>query len=286
MISFIKKLLDFFNGSASNYSLLYGIANNLCQWKQGDYGVSAAETIYGYLVPLALTLALGFVVLEIIDAVTRSGGPGNVTVEMVIMPMVKYVAAIVLILYGPQIVGYIFAGSNAFVDYLNDSVEALGLTTDVLDQAGTTYSQPKMHGLLVNTFVGLPTSLMSIIPQVIAAVILSIQVVNVKIEALLRFMFMPLAIANVPNGGVHGPGVRYIKSFFGNILMLGSILLVIKLTFLIAESITFNYMGDSTDIAGMVMNFMGGMIFKALIGPFAAIAAVQMIKSALKEAMG
>lgn len=270
--------------------MMYTIVQSITTWDASSPLVTVGETLYNVLCPFALSLALGFSILEILEAVSRQGGH-NTTIEMIVMPLVKF-AAVYLILYnGAWLVGKIFAGSNAFVKYIDsDIVSNIGDNLDTVKEvAGVS-----MSGVLASTFAQLIPGMIALVTQAVACVILAMNMVGVKIEIILRFAFMPFAIANVAQGGLHSSGLGYLKRFLANIFLLGCMALTVKLAFIATNEVCIavsSRLGDLISGSGTggvfkVIYSIGNTLFVSTVGPFAAITAVQSVKSALENALG
>lgn len=276
--------------SLGGFNMMYTIVQAITQWDASSPLITVGQALYNILCPFALSLALGFSILEILEAVSRQGGH-NTTIEMIVMPLVKF-AAVYLILYnGAWLVGKIFAGSNAFVNYIDTGVVAnIGNNLQQVEEvAGVS-----MSGVLASTFAQLIPGMIALVTQAIACVILAMNMVGVKIEIILRFAFMPFAIANVAQGGVHSSGIGYMKRFLANIFLLGCMALTVKLAFIATNEVCIDVSAklasmisrEGTGGAFKVIYSIGNTLFVSTVGPFAAITAVQSVKSALENALG
>lgn len=262
----------------TGYTLIYNVADAFCSWDTGQTtAYSFVETIYTTVVPAALALALCFLVLGILEAVTRYGFD-NITINVLAVPLLQFLMCVILIKYGLQIASYIMAGSNWLVQHMG--AEELSATLPKMELAEQTGLLGK---LVINFFI----TLLALATQISAAISIAYQIISIKIEFLIRVAFMPIAIADVAQGGVHGAGMRYLKRLIVNMFMLMGILATIKLTFatinMTAEQLTIF---DATKDAGQVLNSILGCIFVAAVGPMASVGAVGSFKAALNEMFG
>lgn len=259
------------------YNMIYNIASSLCTWNNGA-SLTLTAMVYDYVRPAGLTLSLGFAILEILDAVTRAG-TNNTTVEIIVMPLLKFGCCYMVIMYGLDIISVSLGASNAFVTWVDGTIadQSFG---DLATVGGST-----VNGLLAQIFIELIPSLMSMLSQIIAGVIIGVQLVSIRIEVLVRSMFLPVAVASISQGGAGSPGLRYVKNLIGNVFTLGAILLVIKLTYMVAGDIQAFQM-DSGDVAQSIFMTIYGIVFNGVIGPFASIGAITTVKSLIREAFG
>lgn len=243
------------------------------------------STIYDFIQPIGLTLALCFALVEMIEAVTRSGS-NNVTVEVVIMPLIKFGIAYLIIANGIEIISTILSGSNAFCDWVDSQFGAV-------DDFALTDTSLTVNGILAKILLEYIPSFISLLSQIIAALVVGVQLISIRLEVLVRAMFFPIAVADISGRGAYSGGMRYVKNFLGNLFLLGTILIVIKLTYYVCVDLTtFSISGvldswNAKDPSGMASNLFSGvfsMIFNGLIGPFACISAISTVKSMIREA--
>ena len=269
-----------YKGSPS-YMLMNNIVDGLCKW---DAGTSGSNTVYGLVedvykmvIPIALSLALCYAILDLINSVTRTGVE-NVTASVIIVPLLRFAACWLLMKYGLKIVGLIMGSSNFLVEQIQGK-----LTSDA--QAKEMMSPAETAGMLSRIVFEVLPSLLAIIGQTIAGIVLAFQVISIRIEFLIRASFLPLAISSVAQGGANSAGMRYIKKLLSNMFMMMGIVVTIELTFLLLSTanISLNiFPGDGT-IAEGANRFLGAM-FQGLVGPFAAVGCVGAFKSALNDA--
>jgi hypothetical protein len=191
-----------------------------------------------------------------------------------------------LIYNGLTIVGYLMGGSDWFVDKVievgDDSLEMA-----VVDD----YTGIDVAGFLAKLLFNFVISILSTLAVAVAGILLGLQIISVKIEFLIRTMFMPLALCTITNGGAQSAGMRYFKKMIGSMFILGGVIASIYLVSLIGNGImsTFwNALGKeealTTAFAEGIPNFLAGAFFSALIGPFTCVSCVAIVKSALNDA--
>lgn len=262
-----------------SYMIMNRIVEGLCKWDAGSAGGNSiytlVENVYKMVIPVALSLALCYAILELMNSVTRTGVE-NVTASVIIVPFIRFAACWLLMKYGLKITGMIMGGSNYLVEQIQASMESG--TSNI---TGTT-PEETAGGLSRFVFEVLP-SMLALIGQVIAGIILAFQVISIRIEFLIRASFMPLAFASVAQGGANSAGARYLKKLIGNMFMMMGIVVTIELTFLMLSSANISldvFPGDNAEI----VNRLVGALFGGLVGPFAAVGCVSAFKSALNDA--
>ena len=229
------------------------------------------------VIPIALSLALCYAILDLINSVTRTGVE-NVTASVIIVPLLRFAACWLLMKYGLKIVGLIMGSSNFLVDQIQGKLTSDAQTKEMISPAETA-------GMLSRLVFEVLPSLLAIIGQTIAGIVLAFQVISIRIEFLIRASFLPLAISSVAQGGANSAGMRYIKKLLSNMFMMMGIVVTIELTFLLLSTANISleiFPGDGT-IAETANRFLGAM-FQGLVGPFAAVGCVGAFKSALNDA--
>ena len=271
---------------SSGYGLLYAVAKSLCTWNNGK-SLEIVSTVYDFMMPLGLSLALCLAVVEIMDAITRSG-TNNVTVEVVIMPLIKFGIAYLVISNGIEIISTVLGGSNAFCDWVDAEIGSV-TPIELSPESGI------FNGLLTKILFEYIPSFVSLLSQIIAALVIGVQLVSIRLEVLVRAMFFPLAVADVSSKGASGSGMRYIKNLFGCIFLLGSILIVIKLVYMISADLMIDFGStvwssfSQLTVEGLtegglkLVNMLYMVVFNGLIGPFACISAISTVKSMIRE---
>ena len=271
---------DAITNYAMGYNILYQLAKSLCTWSVGT-GTEIVSTVYAYIQPLGVTLALCFAILEILDAMTRSGS-NNMTLEIIIMPLFKFVIAYLVIAYGIDLIGLVLSASNTFCNWVDISIADSSGSMDV--------ASLDVQGMLAKILVQYIPSLLSLLSQIIAALVIGVQLVTIRVEVLLRAIFLPIAVADISARGMNGSGMRYLKNFIGNIFLLGAILIVIKLTYAVCIDLQYFALAGTIE-SGIseegAVNLVTGIymaVFNGLIGPFACVSAVATVKSLIREA--
>lgn len=277
-----------FGGNNANvstgYTLMYNIANAFCTWDVGTAESSGAysmvEAIYRFVAPLAMTLALCFMVLGILQAISQYGME-NITFTIILMPILRYAACAVVIKYGLQMSGYIMSGSNSLVNAIPNIVDtAKGMQNESDQVFAQNLSALQIFGNAIGRFfLELMLSLLTLIFQIGCGLMVAYQIITIRIEFLVRTAFMPLAISDIAQNGVRGSGMKYIKRLLLNMFMLMGILATIVLTFFIINDISVNLnIFEAEWINKIVIG-----IFITCCGPCCAVGAVTSFKAALNE---
>lgn len=279
MIQIISILVSLVTGeAASGYSILYSVAESLCTWSDGA-SLTMVATVYDYVQPLGLTLALCFAVAEMMEAVMRSGS-NNVTAEIIVMPLLKFGIAYLIIAQGTEIISTVLGASNVFCDWVDTAFGSTSFTDLTFGEASS------FNGILTKIVFEAIPGLLSLLSQIIAMLIIGIQLITIRIEVLVRTMFFPIAVADVAGRGTSGSGMRYLKNLLGNIFLLGTILIVIKLTYMVSADImnfSLSNISFSSEGAANLFNGIFAMVFAGLLGPFACISAITTVKSMIRE---
>lgn len=276
----------------AGYKLIFNIVNQLTVW-QTDTATQFTSQVYEWFVPIALTLCLGYVMLDMMGAIERAGMQ-NATPQILIMPMLKFVACWLLMKYGLKLIGYAMDGSNGFVkwiislqpdwgSYTAAKVKVAWGTSPTVGEGGSVVHS----GLLAKIFTEFLPAMISMVGMVVAAAQIAMTVVSFRLDYLIRAMFMPFAIANVAHTGPNGPGISYIKKFIGDMFFMGGVLLVINLAFAVCSPVTSGGMiaiFDSNDAGQMTFQGMVSTMLLGIIGPFAAVGAVGALKQAIQAA--
>ena len=277
----------------AGYKLIFNIVNQLTVW-QTDTATQFTSQVYEWFVPIALTLCLGYVMLDMMGAIERAGMQ-NATPQILIMPMLKFVACWLLMKYGLKLIGYAMDGSNGFVKWIislqsdwgsyaeSKAPAAFGGGSLTVGDSGSVVHS----GLLAKLFTELLPAMISMVGMVIAAAQIAMTVVSFRLDYLIRAMFMPFAIANVAHTGPNGPGISYIKKFIGDMFFMGGVLLVINLAFAVCSPVTSGGMiavFDSNDAGQMTFQGMVSTMLLGIFGPFAAVGAVGALKQAIQAA--
>mgnify|MGYP005771528091 FL=1 len=262
------------------YNILYQLAKSLCTWSEGT-GTEIVSTVYNYIQPLGVTLALCFAILEILEAMTRAGS-NNMTAEIIVMPLFKFVIAYLVIAYGIELIGLVLSASNTFCDWVDTNFSD---SLETMEEASL-----EIQGILAKILIQFIPSMLSLLSQIIAALVIGVQLITIRVEVLLRAIFLPIAVADISSKGTNSSGMRYLKNFIGNIFLLGAILIVIKLTYAVCVDLQ-DFALASTIEAGIseagAVNLVTGIymgVFNGLIGPFVCVSAVTTVKSLIREA--
>ncbi len=288
VLNAIGEFIGSFLGNLFGYKLLANLALNLAYWKD-----STADTLYSFvtgayeiIVPFALALSFGFAILEILSTLTRQG-PENVTISAIIFPLIKMTCTWYLIYNGLTIVGYLMGGSDWFVDEIH------GLDDLVFDITSpeTDHELVDLCGFLAKLVINFGISFIATLCCAIAAVLIGLQIISVKIEFLIRTIFMPLALCTITNGGAQSAGMRYFKKMIGSMFTLGGVIAAIYLVKLVGDGIMSSFFEalDADENLGAslfkgIPNFFAGALFSAFIGPFTCVSCVSVVKAALNDA--
>lgn len=257
------------------YNMIFNIVQSLCTWNNGA-ALTVTSIVYSYIRPIGLSLALGYSIIEILDGITRAGA-NNATPEIVVMPLIKFSICFLCIKYGIEIISTALGASNGFVNWVDNAIA--GYSFGELASAGGS----TVNGTLTKILVEWIPAIMSLLSQIIAGVIIGVQLISIRIEVLVRSMFLPVAVAGISQGGAGSPGMRFVKNLIGNIFTLGAVLVIVKLTYMVTGDIQA-FQIESAGLAQTIFMSMYAIVFNGVIGPFACIGAITTVKSLIREA--
>ena len=158
------------------YDMIYNLTKALCTWENGSASLALTSQVYAYIEPLGLALAMCFCFWEVMDSVTRVGGIQNVTIEIIIMPLIKLVFCYFLIAYG--------------ID---------NLPNNNMDMSN--HDLGSINGTLAKLVFELLPAMLGILFQIIAGILIGVQLITIRIEMIVKCMFLPAAVGTIPNGG-------------------------------------------------------------------------------------
>lgn len=263
-------------GDGGTYAMLESVASGFTKW-DNTADVQITSVIYEYMVPIAITICLCYTILEIMAGVARVG-IDNVTMSILIIPLIRFACCFGLMQYGPKIIGWVFSGSNALVDWFNSikgNYSAASATAPEISSPSGTLSK-----VLFQYIPGI----FALLSQVIACLIIGAKMFSFRVQTLIRAALMPFAVANIAQGGVNSSGMRFVQKFIGSMLFLMSCLLVVKLTSLVAAGLATVTYANAADGATAVVNSMFQMLYTSLIGPFCAVTAIGALENVINEA--
>ena len=255
--------------------MLESVASSFTKW-DNTADVQITSEIYEYMVPIAITICLCYTILEIMAGVARVG-IDNVTMNILIIPLIRFACCFGLMQYGPKIIGWVFSGSNALVDLFNSIKNKYSATS----ATAPNISSPS--GMLSRVLFQYIPGIFALLSQVIACLIIGAKMFSFRVQTLIRAALMPFAIANIAQGGVNSSGMRFVQKFIGSMLFLMSCLLVVKLTSLAAAGLTTLTFSNTTDDTAAIRSVFQ-MMYTSLIGPFCAVAAIGALENVINEA--
>ena len=283
MAGLIIALIVFISGAASGlttgdggtYAILESVASSFTKW-DNTADVQITSDIYEYMVPIAITICLCYTILEIMAGVARVG-IDNVTMNILIIPLIRFACCFGLMQYGPKIIGWVFSGSNALVDWFNS------IKNDYSATSATAPNISSPSGMLSRVLFQYIPGIAALLSQVIACLIIGAKMFSFRVQTLIRAALMPFAIANIAQGGVNSSGMRFVQKFIGSMLFLMSCLLVVKLTSLAAAGLTTLTFSNTTDDTAAIRSVFQ-MMYTSLIGPFCAVTAIGALENVINEA--
>lgn len=181
----------------------------------------------------AVSILIVYVLWHLVDSVLQDKrDPDGIFKDIALMLFFSYLAK-----HTPELINAL-AGAG---DYIGNGIKNWlnsGGVKDALDAAfgsggsGPDFTAMKTELEAKNLFVLLFDSfLYGVLGRLvlwIICIIAKISIFTVKIEVIIRTIFFPLAVASIPEGGLQGPGGRYIKHFLGCFLQFGVILAALK----------------------------------------------------------
>ena len=293
--------VNFLNALTDGVSLMLYITKPFFLFTAGsDYlPGNYVSIIYNIIAPIGITLAFGYFALEMISLISRNGGIGNLSPDSFIMPFFKICLAIFVIYQLPNFFSMYLGGSNAFYNYIaSDDVSGfVNVTSLGAEESGLGDASLNFIGMLVRTyFLGFP-ALISFLCQIIAAMILSVQLISIQAEILIRYSFLPLTVSQLAYGDTKSTAIRNLKKMLGLMFLMGCVFIYIKLLAFIVQSGMKTSLAEgfaallpggtsAADSIGLMLQHLFFIVFRTLILPFAAIGSVNQVKSIINDFMG
>ena len=262
------------------YKLILNVIKVLMTWNQSSGAISFIDTLYSYMEVPAMTLVVCYMLMEIFSVVQRQGSLSNVGPDVVVLPLVKAAVCMYLIQQLPTLMGSVLGASNSLYDSISGTIDA-----DMTGNLAVSALDSK-SGILAKIFFELVPSFLSLIGQVIACIAIVMQIVTIRLDILLRYIFLPFAVASIAHGGPQSGGMHYLKRFIGNFVLMAAIAVSIRITFLMCMdiSLTAADFKSNGDVGGAAIAAIMGFLITSVVGPFAAVGAVSAVKSVVGEA--
>lgn len=264
--------------------------------------LGAVQGVWDYFIIVGIGLTIIYFIAELNKQWAFEGQ--TMSLKTMFAPFFKFVIAIILMANAANIFGAIATFNNTFADWsetamtstMPDTCSSCGgkLISDNIKNCP--YCGAELSGGIGQTFVdnlGFWEKIIMLFPIIITfAVILICNLVWVykalcyKVELLARVAFAPIALADCYNG-FNANAVRYIKGTIALILYGGTLILLPKLTVMIAMADLAAMMNDLTTSISVTGVFDVILAYvKFIIAPIAAIGISGAAKTLTKEAVG
>lgn len=161
---------------------------------------SYANTIYDAVLPLALIFCVIYFLIELTDCLTREG----FTAEQFIRMLIKLAMSVILVEHIDMFVVAICNVSNFLVDKLKFTF---------IDVATTNIWTLLEHGNVISALIAFIVSIIMIIVKGVISVLISVHIIKVKIEIIIKAGLSPLGVADLVAGGMHSSAIKAIKGF-------------------------------------------------------------------------
>lgn len=244
------------------YNLAHGLAEEACGTKLLEKardillgtGIDGATDLmqsgYEIMVGISAALITLYFLMELVGQVQQAQ---NHTPEMILKVLIKVVIAVELIVHGFDLFITLRQVGDSLTSSLSGITSASAGGMSVADQvvpAGEKW------------YFYLGTTIELLIPWVLSKILyLGINVTCYAriIELVIRTIFAPIPLADIFNGGLHSPGVRYIKKYLGVCLQGAAILCILSVTATISSNALMGIDGDNYIWATLAVNFAGLM---------------------------
>ena len=205
-------------------------------------------------------------------------------------PFLKFVASIIVITNGAQLIAWIVSAGNTFITWANDSFDPAWEAQEHL--SACVDQMCESLGFFMALALILPAFVMFVV-TIVCSLVWKFKALMYKIELLFRVGISPIALADVYSGQ-NAQAIRWLKALLGLGIYGASIIIVVKLGNAIAtEEMATEIMevmgvdpatGDVSEVDigvwDMITAFAG-----MLVVPIAELGVISAIRSAIKEAL-
>ena len=236
------------------------------------------------LQPLAFTIIVAIALGDILDALLNMHNvQEGISVNIIFRGLIRLIVCYVLVRLTPAFANAACAFWNWFLDQANTIVSLSATTT--MRSLGDGPA-----GWIWQIFIVVLPGLISVITQLLCAVLLAVQILTVKVEFVIRLCFMPIGLSAVISDGMRGAGIRYFKKTLACACYMGSIILVIWAVYLCTLGVEFGHAADTavgvTGVAEVIFSVLVTMVMQSLVGPFAVLSCINVMKNVVMEAFG
>lgn len=225
--------------------------------------------VYNYLVLIGIGMTIVYFLMEMNQKLALEGRDLNM--KSMFAPFLKFVCAVVAIRYSGEIVSYILALNDNFVQHIwdiNPTVGDLGGGDAAID-----------GGFFLMLFVVF-FCIIGLILSVILKLVWMYKALLYQMEVYFRIALLPVAVADVYSG-MHSNGIKYVKGFLA--LGIYAVSMIVVPNVLIDISLSWGLTG--TQEGGNIFIAISGVL-ALLVAPFAALGATSVTKQLAKEALG
>ncbi len=178
---------------------------------------SALRTMGGTILPIGTALVITYFIMSVVDMASKD----NTTLEHYIREFIKLIVAITVVNKSWDIMKYLIKISDSIQDAIGrdlfDNVD-VGMTAEqIIPEDGN------MLGLLL-------ALVLPWLVKKLATIALYLLVYMRLFDIGWRAALFPIGAANIFEGGLSSPGVKYIKAFFGACAAGAVIILIVGLT--------------------------------------------------------
>lgn len=195
-------LIVWFIKQASAIGLINDVSGILTKPYDFIHEMPTAMTILNFMKVIAYGLVLVHFLLQLSDSATSE----SFTIEHFLKHLAKTIISILIINITGTVFQYLFNFGNNIAGYVGTTVTSKvaidGNLRKTVDEAGT---WERICLLVAAMFPGLLGYIVGLAIKVLASTRI--------IECTVRFIFAPVAVSNIINGGVNSHGVRYMKKF-------------------------------------------------------------------------
>lgn len=249
-----------------------------------EFSPDDAEIVNAFLnviAPIGITLIAVFFMIGLFRDMSNER---DTDIHVLVRAGLFLIVADLVIMYSPVIIGSLMSLANSFMKEIDTLIGGFG--SDAATNPNTSITQELSQSGIVTLIFMAITSAIGWLLGIIGGAIIFIVCVSAKIELMLRFIFAPIGISAIAEGG-HGmnEGFRYLKKLFASALSFGAVIIVIFITNRMGSSYFLKADFEWNDWAGFIVSYITNAIYTCAL-PLAAAGTISIVKQIINEAFG
>lgn len=204
------------------------------------------------IMPIGVALVTTYFIMTLIDMASKD----NTTLEHYIKEFIKLIVAVTVVTNSWPIILYLLKIGESILKEIEASKITFGLeatANEVLDDNSS------FGGYVALWF----TSLLPWLVKKISVLALYVCVFMRALDVAWRAILFPIGAANLFEGGISSPGVKYIKAFFGALLAGALIMLILAISPTLLDS-AYKMAGGKENVGAGMLAIAGAEL--ALVG--------------------